>query len=129
MILNKGPAWRADRAEQSTSTFYAQGGVAVVTVEDPLDPGDPADSVDLHLTDTLAAGAGLTDPVAARPILADGYDAVWGLMQWGADFDRAPTDCCHAPAKAGIRCGASSTPAATRPARSSSGPSVVASPN
>ena len=90
VILNNGPAWRADRAEQSTSTFYAQGGVAVVTVEDPLDPGDPADSVDLHLTDTLAAGAGLTDPVAARPILADGYDAVWGLMQWGADFDRAP---------------------------------------
>ena len=38
VILNKGPAWRADRAEQSTS-FYAQGGVAVVTVEDPLDPG------------------------------------------------------------------------------------------
>ena len=71
VILNKGPRWRADRAEQSTSTFYAQGGVAVVTVDDPLDPGDPADSVDLHLTDTLAAGAGLTDPAAARPILAD----------------------------------------------------------
>ncbi len=88
VILNKGPRWRADRAEQSTSTFYAQGGVAVVTVDDPLDPGDPADSVDLHLTDTLAAGAGLTDPAAARPILADGYDAVWGLMEWGAEFDR-----------------------------------------
>ncbi|MBD0023968.1 L-aspartate oxidase [Gordonia pseudamarae] len=88
VVLNKGPSWCADRAEQSTSTFYAQGGVAVVTGGDPADPGDPADSVDLHLSDTLAAGAGLADAASARPILADGYDAVWGLMAWGAEFDR-----------------------------------------
>ena len=61
VILNKGPRWRADRAEQSTSTFYAQGGVAVVM------PDVPGDSVDRHLADTVAAGAGLTDPHAAAP--------------------------------------------------------------
>ncbi|AZG46438.1 L-aspartate oxidase [Gordonia insulae] len=81
-VLNKGPAWRADRAEQSTSTFYAQGGIAVV------EPDNVEDSVDLHLADTLAAGAGLTDPQTTRPILADGWSAVSGLIGWGAEFDR-----------------------------------------
>ena len=90
VILNKGPHWESGRAEQSTSTFYAQGGVAVVTVDDPHDPGDPTDSVDLHLRDTLAAGAGLTDPRSARPILSDGFAAVSGLISWGAEFDRRP---------------------------------------
>lgn len=82
VILNKGPRWRADRAEQSTSTFYAQGGVAVVM------PDVPGDSVDRHLADTLAAGAGLTDPHAAGPILAEGWDAVAELIGRGALFDR-----------------------------------------
>ncbi|MGJ0118802.1 L-aspartate oxidase [Williamsia sp. MIQD14] len=64
-----------------TSTRYAQGGIAVV------DPTDPADSIDVHLTDTLSAGAGHTDPLAARSILADGPDAVAALIAWGARFD------------------------------------------
>lgn len=67
-----------------TSTRYAQGGIAVV------DPTDPADSVDAHLADTLAAGAGHTDPLAARSILADGPDAVAALIAWGARFDAHP---------------------------------------
>ncbi|MGK2318834.1 L-aspartate oxidase [Gordonia rhizosphera NBRC 16068] len=82
VILNKGPAWRPDRVEQSTSTFYAQGGIAVV------EPGNDEDSVDRHLADTLGAGAGLTDPATTRPILADGWRAVSGLIGWGAEFDR-----------------------------------------
>ncbi|GAA3704877.1 L-aspartate oxidase [Gordonia hankookensis] len=84
VILTKGPAWHPDRAEQATSTFYAQGGIAVV------EPGDPTDSVDLHLADTLGAGAGLTDSRIARPILDDGWSAVSGLIGWGAEFDRGP---------------------------------------
>ncbi|MFW0794328.1 L-aspartate oxidase [Gordonia sp. CPCC 205515] len=84
VVLNKGPHWRADRSEQATSTFYAQGGIAVV------EPDNPEDSVDLHLSDTLAAGAGLTDPQTTRPILADGWSAVAGLIEWGAEFDRGP---------------------------------------
>ncbi|MDL9935218.1 L-aspartate oxidase [Gordonia sp. ABSL1-1] len=82
VVLNKGPRWDFDRAEQSTATFYAQGGVAAVL------PGVVEDSVDLHLSDTVAAGGGLTDPVAARPILADGWPAVAELIDLGTHFDR-----------------------------------------
>ncbi|EGD54893.1 L-aspartate oxidase [Gordonia neofelifaecis] len=80
-VLTKGWAWAPPGAEHSTSTFYAQGGIAVV------DPGDVDDSVALHLSDTLAAGAGLTDPVATEPILAAGWEAVDQLVRWGAEFD------------------------------------------
>ena len=80
-VLTKGRAWEPAGVEHSTSTFYAQGGIAVV------DPDDAEDSVALHLADTLAAGAGLTDPVATEPILADGWAAVAQLVGWGAQFD------------------------------------------
>lgn len=82
VVLNKGPHWRPDRHEQSTSTFYAQGGIAVV------EPDNPEDSIDLHVSDTLSAGAGLTDADATRPIVADGWPAIVELVARGADFDR-----------------------------------------
>ncbi|WP_019203085.1 L-aspartate oxidase [Tsukamurella sp. 1534] len=65
----------------STSTAYAQGGIAVV------DPTDPDDSVDRHVADTVAAGGPLVDVVATRSILADGPAAVDRLISWGAVFD------------------------------------------
>jgi L-aspartate oxidase len=65
-----------------TATFYAQGGIAVV-----LPYTD--DSVDAHVADTLAAGAGLCDPDAVRSIVADGYRAVAELVDDGARFDEA----------------------------------------
>ncbi|WOC12066.1 L-aspartate oxidase [Gordonia sp. MP11Mi] len=88
VVLNKGSRWDPTRsatahAEHSTSTFYAQGGIAVV------DPAVPEDSIGLHLADTLAAGAGLADSVATEPILADGWSAVTQLVRRGADFDSA----------------------------------------
>jgi L-aspartate oxidase len=70
----------------TTATFYAQGGIAVVL------PGAlraDGDSVDQHVADTLAAGAGLCDPVAVRSIVADGYRAVRELVGEGANFDEA----------------------------------------
>ncbi|MGV9826064.1 L-aspartate oxidase [Gordonia sp. NPDC003429] len=82
VVCNKGPRWHPDRGEQPTATFYAQGGVAVVA------PDIAEDSVDLHLHDTVAAGAGLTDPNAALLILADGWPAVTRLIGLGARFDR-----------------------------------------
>ena len=63
-----------------TATFYAQGGIAVVLP-------DTDDSVDAHVADTLAAGAGLCDPYAVRSIVADGYRAVAELVDDGAHFD------------------------------------------
>ena len=65
-----------------TATFYAQGGIAVVLPETD-------DSVDAHVADTLAAGAGLCDPDAVRSIVADGYRAVAELVDDGARFDEA----------------------------------------
>ena len=68
-------------APDAGSTRWAQGGVAVVL-------GDiPNDSVDAHLTDTLAAGGGLVDADAAAEILAAGPAAVAGLRAEGAVFD------------------------------------------
>ncbi|GAB3126711.1 L-aspartate oxidase [Tsukamurella serpentis] len=66
----------------STSTAYAQGGIAVV------DPSDPDDSIERHVGDTLAAGGPLVDAAAARSILAGGPAAVERLIGWGAVFDR-----------------------------------------
>jgi L-aspartate oxidase len=64
-----------------TATQYAQGGIAVV--------GDlRTDSVDSHVADTCAAGAGLCDEDAVRSIVAGGADAVAALTDLGAVFDR-----------------------------------------
>jgi len=70
----------------NTATFYAQGGIAVVLPEVLREDGD---SVDAHVADTLAAGAGLCDPEAVLSIVADGYRAVRDLVDDGARFDEA----------------------------------------
>ena len=66
----------------ATATHYAQGGIAVVL------PGND-DSVEAHVTDTLAAGAGLCDADAVSSIVADGYRAVAELVGDGARFDES----------------------------------------
>lgn len=73
-VLTKGPL------EQST-TRWAQGGVAAVLGGDP-------DSTDLHLADTLAAGAGLCDVDAVRVLVEEGPIRVRDLVALGARFDR-----------------------------------------
>ncbi|GLE51478.1 L-aspartate oxidase [Mycobacterium montefiorense] len=73
------------KAEQTygvTATHYAQGGIAVVLP-------DNDDSVDAHVADTMAAGAGMCDPQAVYSIVADGYRAVTELVSNGARFDEA----------------------------------------
>jgi L-aspartate oxidase len=65
-----------------TATFYAQGGIAVVLP-------DTDDSIDAHVADTIAAGAGLCDPNAVSSIVSDGYRAVRELVDDGARFDEA----------------------------------------
>jgi L-aspartate oxidase len=75
-VLTKGAL------EQST-TRWAQGGIAAVLGEDP-------DSTDLHLADTLRAGAGLCDADAVRVLVDEGPARVHELIALGAAFDRDP---------------------------------------
>ncbi|GAC1542288.1 MAG: L-aspartate oxidase [Acidimicrobiales bacterium] len=65
---------------EQSATRWAQGGVAAVLSEDE-------DSVDAHLSDTLAAGAGLCDLDAVRILVAEGPDRVHELIALGARFD------------------------------------------
>jgi L-aspartate oxidase len=72
------------KAEASESnTGYAQGGIAAA-----LGPGD---STDLHVADTLAAGAGLCDESAVGVLVGEGPRRVRELIDWGARFDRDAT--------------------------------------
>ena len=72
------------KAELSQSaTRWAQGGVAAVL-------GGDEDSTDLHLADTLAAGAGLCDIDAVRVLVDEGPARVNELIAMGAVFDRQP---------------------------------------
>jgi L-aspartate oxidase len=73
---------KASEKEGVTATHYAQGGIAVV-----LPRTD--DSIETHVADTLAAGAGLCDPEAVTSIVADGYGAVAELVSDGARFDES----------------------------------------
>lgn len=62
------------------SSIWAQGGMAAAIGAD--------DHPDLHFTDTLTAGAGLVDELAARTLVEAGADAVEDLLSWGVPFDR-----------------------------------------
>ncbi len=73
-VLTKGELAQA-------TTRWAQGGVAAVLGGDP-------DSTDLHLADTLAAGAGLCDQDAVRVLVDEGPGRVNELIALGAMFDR-----------------------------------------
>ncbi len=62
-----------------TATHYAQGGVAAAL--------DEPDSIELHMSDTLVAGAGLCDSEAVRVLVTEGPDRVRELGAMGAQFD------------------------------------------
>jgi L-aspartate oxidase len=63
-----------------SNTRYAQGGLAVALGAD--------DSPELHLQDTLLAGAGLCDEEAVRILVEQGPDAARWLIDIGVQFDR-----------------------------------------
>ena len=71
------------RSIDAATTRWAQGGIAAV-----LDPGE--DRAELHVEDTLGAGAGLCDVEAVRVLVEEGPDAVRELIELGARFDRDP---------------------------------------
>lgn len=76
VVLCAGPV------STGTSTGWAQGGVAAAV--------GPDDSPDLHTADTLAAGAGLCDPLMTRAITGAAAEAIAWLADLGARFDRNP---------------------------------------
>ncbi|MGQ9676916.1 MAG: L-aspartate oxidase [Chloroflexota bacterium] len=64
---------------EDCNTSYAQGGVAAAI--------GPLDSPQLHFSDTVAAGAGLTDHCIARIVAEEGPDRIRDLIAWGVPFD------------------------------------------
>ena len=77
------------------ATRYAQGGIAAVTPAGLAGPTRRAgaakqdDSAGRHLDDTLAAGAGLCDPVVVRVLVEEADAAVADLRARGVRFDQA----------------------------------------
>ena len=66
------------RNGSESNTAYAQGGVACVTSDE--------DSFDLHVRDTLVAGAGLCDEKAVRQIVTEGPERIQELIDLGVQF-------------------------------------------
>jgi len=62
-----------------SNTAWAQGGVACVTSEE--------DSVDLHVRDTLEAGAGLCNESVVRTVVTEGPGCIERLVDSGMNFD------------------------------------------
>src|SRR6058998_2593795 len=67
---------KKDRAESNTN--YAQGGIAAVTSQE--------DSFELHVRDTLEAGAGLCKESVVRTIIEEGPARVAELIRLGMHF-------------------------------------------
>ncbi|MDI6712356.1 MAG: L-aspartate oxidase [Anaerosomatales bacterium] len=65
-----------------TNTWYAQGGIAGAVGE--------ADSVELHVADTLVVGQGLCDPDVVRAVVQEAPEALAELEAFGVAFDRTP---------------------------------------
>ena len=64
----------------TTSTSWAQGGIAAVTTAD--------DSPELHSKDTMIAGAGLCDPHVVEIVVNEASERVSELIALGATFDK-----------------------------------------
>ena len=72
LVLTKGSI-------DDCNTRWAQGGIAA--------PIGPDDSPQKHFDDTIAAGAGLVDPEAARVLTAEAADRIDDLVRFGVPFD------------------------------------------
>jgi L-aspartate oxidase len=68
------------RQPSEGSTQYAQGGIASVL--------GPDDQLDLHVQDTLVAGAGLCKQEAVEVTVREGPDRIRWLLSLGVEFDR-----------------------------------------
>ncbi|HEX4085866.1 MAG TPA: L-aspartate oxidase [Chthoniobacteraceae bacterium] len=67
------------RGRADSNTAWAQGGIACVTSSE--------DSFELHVKDTLTAGAGLCDEEMVRAIVTEGPSRIEELIELGVQFD------------------------------------------
>ena len=65
----------------ASNTNYAQGGIAAVMAQE--------DSAQLHVRDTLVAGAGLCHMAAVQMLVEEGPARVRELIDWGVEFTRS----------------------------------------
>ena len=72
LVLTKGSI-------DDTNTAWAQGGIAAAV--------GPLDSVESHLSDTIAAGDGLVDEKAARVLCEEAPNRIRDLVEYGVSFD------------------------------------------
>ncbi len=69
------------------STRYAQGGIAAAV--------GSGDDVEIHLRDTIKAGAGLVDEQAARIMVTEAAARIADLVRFGVRFDVADASAGH----------------------------------
>ncbi len=69
---------------EESATLYAQGGIAAVT--------SATDNIDLHIADTLTAGAGLCDPDVVRFVVEHGPKSIQWLIDQGVKFTKEKKD-------------------------------------
>ncbi len=72
----------AKRQLEEGNTLYAQGGISAVL--------DARDSIESHVQDTLAAGAGLCDEDIVRLVVERGPENIHWLFEQGVEFTRTP---------------------------------------
>ncbi len=72
LVLTKGSV-------DDCNTRWAQGGIAAAV--------GPLDTPEQHLSDTIAAGAGLVDAEAARVLCTEGPARIRDLVRYGVAFD------------------------------------------
>src|SRR5947209_19964729 len=80
-VCDKGTVALVTKKERTDSnTNWAQGGIAGVF--------GPDDDPELHVQDTLIAGAGLCHEDAVRVLVNEGPDRIRELIEFGANFNR-----------------------------------------
>lgn len=67
---------------EDSNSYYAQGGMVAVLKD------NEKDSVSLHVTDTLKAGAGLSELGTAKFVSENSDRVVHDLLKFGVEFDR-----------------------------------------
>jgi len=65
---------------EEANTFYAQGGIASVTL--------PWDDFEKHVADTLVAGDGLCNRQVVEKVVREAPQQIRELIGWGVDFDK-----------------------------------------